>query len=52
MEVTAPIDPKEGRRYIELVKDDEIDNLDNLTIRMDDYVNLTIDGTLSWRSIN
>jgi hypothetical protein len=52
LKVIAPLDPKEGRRYIEPTKGDEIDNLYNMTVRMDDYVNPTIDGALSWRSIS
>jgi len=52
LKVVAPLDPNEGRRYIELVKGDEIDNMYNMTVRMDNYVNPTTDGVLSWRSIS
>jgi hypothetical protein len=34
------------------VKGYEIDNLYNMAARMDDYVNPTADGALSWRSIS
>jgi hypothetical protein len=51
LKVTMPLDPTEGRRYIEPTKGDEIDNMYNMTVRMDDYVNPTIDDALSWRSI-
>jgi hypothetical protein len=52
MKVIAPLDPKERRRYIEPAKGEEIDNLYKMTTRMDDYVNPTADGALSWRSIS
>jgi hypothetical protein len=44
-------DPNEGRRYLELTKRKEIDNLYNMIAQMDDYVNPTTGGVLSWRSI-
>jgi hypothetical protein len=52
LKVTAPLDPAEGKRYIENVKWNEIDDLYNTIVRMDDYINLTVDGTLNWRSIS
>ena len=52
LKVTAPLDLTEGKRYIEPTKGNKIDNLYNMTTRMDDYVNMTRDGTLSWRSIS
>jgi hypothetical protein len=52
LKVTTPLEPKEGRRYIKPMKGDEIDNLYNMTGRMEDYVNPTIDDALSWISIN
>jgi hypothetical protein len=51
LKIIVPLDPREGKRYIEPAKGDEIDNLYNMTTRMDDYVNPIIDGVLSWRSI-
>ena len=50
--VTTLLDLTEGKRYIEPNKGNEIDSLYNMTARMDDYVNLIMDGTLSWRSIS
>jgi hypothetical protein len=52
LKVTVSLDPTEGRRYVEPVKGKEIDNLYNMTAWMDDYVNPTTDGVLSWRSIS
>jgi hypothetical protein len=46
------LDPTEGRRYIELVKGKEFDNLYNMTMRMYDYVNPTDDGVIIWGSIS
>jgi hypothetical protein len=46
------MDPTKGRRYVELTKEKEIDNLYNGTTWMDDYVNPTVDGALSWQSIS
>jgi hypothetical protein len=50
LKVTTPLDPMEASRYVEHARK-EIDNLYNMTTRMDDYVNPTTDGALSWRSI-
>jgi hypothetical protein len=52
LKVTAPLDPTEGKRYIEPARGNKIDDLYNMTTRMDDYVNPTLDGALSWRSIS
>jgi hypothetical protein len=46
------LDPKQGRRYIEPTKGDEIGNLYNMTMRMENYVNPTTNDELNWRSIN
>jgi hypothetical protein len=50
LKVTAPLDPTEGKRYMELVRENNIDNLHKMIKRMDDYVNPTVDGVLSWIS--
>jgi hypothetical protein len=50
--VTSPLDPTEGRRYMETGKGKQLDNLYNMIARMDDYVNPTTDGALSWQSIS
>jgi hypothetical protein len=52
LKVTTPLDPSEGHIYIESLRGNEIDNLYNMIAWMEDYVNPTIDGTLSWRSIS
>jgi hypothetical protein len=49
--VTVPLDPLEARRYVEPTRD-KIDNLYNMIAHMDDYVNRTADGALSWRSMS
>jgi hypothetical protein len=35
LKFTATIDPKEGRRYIEPAKGDEIENMYNMIVRME-----------------
>jgi hypothetical protein len=52
LKVTAPLDPSEGKRYTEPTRGKDIDNLYNLTTWMEDYVDPTMDGVLSWRSIS
>jgi len=52
LKLTTLLDLTEGKRYIEPAKGNEIDNLYNMTARMDDYINPTTDGALSWRSIS
>jgi hypothetical protein len=52
LKVTAPLSPIEGKRYIEHARGNNIKNLYNMTTWMDDYVNSTAYGTLSWRSIS
>jgi hypothetical protein len=42
LKVTAPLDPTEGKRYIEPARGNDIDNLYNMTVWMDDYVNPTV----------
>jgi len=48
LKVTAPLDPSEGKRYIEPTRRNDIDNLYNMMTRMDDYVKTTAYGVLSW----
>jgi len=52
LKVIASLDHTEGRRYVEPIKEKYIDNLYNMTAWMDDYVNSTTDGLLSWRIIS
>jgi hypothetical protein len=51
LKVTAPLDPTEGKRYIDPTRGNDIENLHNMITWMDDYVNPTTDGELSWISI-
>jgi hypothetical protein len=50
----APLDPDEGRRYTEPIREEdhtyELENIYKLTARQHDYINPTTDGNLSWRS--
>ena len=54
MRVVSPIDPLEGRRYVELVysegQGDYLDHIYNISAPKDDYIHPTMDGNLSWRS--
>ena len=51
--IITPLDPTQGPRYSEPIHvEEEIRNIDDLykvTSSQDDYINLTTDGTLSWR---
>jgi hypothetical protein len=53
--VIAPLDPNEGDRYSELIDEDArssiIENIYKITGRKKDYINPTVDGELSWRSM-
>jgi len=51
--VIAPSDPSEGERFVEPTFLDlvEINQLERTTMREEDYVNPTLDGVLSWRTI-
>lgn len=51
--ITAPIDPGEGQRYIEPMKDErELDNIYNITSTKADYVDPDADGKLSWENVS
>jgi hypothetical protein len=54
LKVIAPIEPNEGRRYTETIREEDrtykIENIYKLTTRQHDYINPTTDGNLSWRS--
>jgi hypothetical protein len=56
LRVISPLDPDEGHRYIEPIREEdhayELENIYKLTTRQHDYINPTIDGNLSWRSDN
>ena len=50
--IITPLDPSMGPRYLEpiCVEEEvrEIDDFYKMTIMQDDYINPTMDGTLSW----
>jgi hypothetical protein len=52
LRVIAPLDPDEGRRYTEPIREEdrayELENIYKLTARQHDYINPTTDGNLSW----
>jgi hypothetical protein len=54
--VIAPLDPNEGPRYTEPIREEdhafELENIFKLTARQQDYINPIVDGNLSWRSDN
>jgi hypothetical protein len=52
LKVIAPLDPIKGKRYIEMTRGNDIDNLYNMNAWMNYYVNPTIYGMLIWRSIS
>jgi hypothetical protein len=56
LRVIALLDPDEGRRYIESIREKdhayELENIYKLTARQQYYINPTTDGNLSWQSDN
>jgi hypothetical protein len=54
LRVISPLDPDEGPRYTEPIREEdhafELENIYKLTARQQDYINPTADGNLSWRS--
>jgi len=49
--ITAPIDPAEGPRYVEPVRDErELDTIYNITSNTVDYVEPDGEGKLSWEN--
>jgi hypothetical protein len=54
LRVIAPLDPNEGPRYTEPIREEdhayELENIYKLTFRQQDYINPTVDGNLSWKS--
>jgi hypothetical protein len=47
LKVTAPLDPSEAKRYVEPTRGNDINNLYNMTTRMEDYVKPITNGVLS-----
>jgi hypothetical protein len=52
LKFTTPLDPSEGKRYIEPTRGNNIEKLYNMIAQMEDYFKPTVDGALSWRSIS
>ena len=54
MRVVSPIDPLEGKRYVEPVynegQGDYLDQIYNVTAMQEDYINPAANGNLSWKS--
>jgi hypothetical protein len=50
----APLDPDEGHKYTEPIREEdhayELENIYKLNVRQHNYINPKIDGNLSWRS--
>ena len=44
----VPLDPAEGSRYTDSVRDDDLDYIYKITAGEQDWVNPTKDGRLSW----
>lgn len=48
----VPLDPSEGARYTEPVReeydDEDIENIYNLIVWDEDWINTTVDGRISW----
>lgn len=54
--VIAPLDPKQGKIYVEPVREEVdaegLDTIYKMPARTKDYINPTTYGNLSWQSIN
>ena len=54
--VVAPIHPLEGQRYVEPVHSEGqgnyLDQSYNIMASKEDYINPTVEGKLSWRSVS
>ena len=51
LRVIVPLDPSQGERYTEMVKDEDQDVLDhiyNITAKEEDYVDPTAEGIMDW----
>ena len=52
LRVIVPLDPCQGERYTEPVRDEDQDVLDhiyNITAKEEDYVNPTVKGIMDWQ---
>ena len=56
MHVVSSIDPLEGQCYVNSVRGEFhegcLDNIYDISSTLDDYINPTIDGKLSWQSVS
>ena len=56
MRVVAPLDPLEGKRYVEPIFNEgqggHLDNIYNVTVLNKYYINPTMDGNMSWRCMS
>ena len=50
IKVTALMDPNEGRRYIEPMKDEVVRGWDHAYNILEDYIHPTVDGELGWHN--
>ena len=48
--VISPMDPQEGRRYIEPIKDEVRRSWDHAYNISEDYIHPTVDGEIGWQS--
>ena len=51
MWITMSLDHREGRIYVEMVRNEDLDNPHNMNLWMDTYVNPSVDGILNYCSI-
>ena len=53
LRVIVPLDPSQGERYTEPIRDeyqDVLDHIYNITAKEEDYVNPTPEGIMDWKS--
>ena len=51
LRVIVPLDPSQGERYIEPLRDEDQDVLDhiyNITVKEEDYVDPNAEGIMDW----
>ena len=52
LRVIVPLDPSQGKRYIEQLRDEDQDDLEhiyNITAKEEDYVDPTAEGIMDWQ---
>ena len=50
MQIIATLDPSEGRRYVEPMKEEFVGGWENFYNIYEYYIHPTIDGELGWKS--